>query len=60
MKSHFDFEAVIHALNVALLRITNNRVHSFIFIVLALILSFLGGALFWELLFNALLRDPSG
>jgi hypothetical protein len=55
MKCYRDLDRVKHALNVALLPITNNRILSFIFIVLALIFGFLGMALIWELVCRALL-----
>jgi len=55
MRSERNLGAVEHALYVALLFITSNRVLSFIFIVLALIIGFWGMALIWEFAFRALL-----
>ena len=60
MKSRRNLEAVKQSLNVALLPITNNRVLSFIFIVLVLVLIFIGMPLLWELICNALLRILPG
>jgi hypothetical protein len=55
MKCYHDLDGVKHALNVALLPITNNRILSFIFIVLALILGMLGVLQFWEMVCRAFL-----
>ena len=60
MKSRRNLEAVKQSLNVALLPITNNRVLSFIFIVLILVFIFVGMPLLWELICNALLRILPG
>jgi len=55
MKRYRDLDDVKRALNVALLPITNNRILSFIFIVLALVLGMLGVLQFWEMVCRAFL-----
>jgi hypothetical protein len=54
VKSYLNLDAVKHALNVVLLRLTNNYILSFIFIVFALIFGAWGVAAFWDLVGNAI------
>jgi hypothetical protein len=59
VKYYRDLDAAKEALNVALLPITNNRVLSFIFIVLALILGTWAVLEFWDVVASTILRNVS-
>ena len=59
MKYYRDLDAAKEALNVALFRITNNRVLSFIFIVLALVLGTWAVLEFWDVVASTILRNVS-
>jgi hypothetical protein len=59
VKYYRDLDAAKEALNVALFRITNNRVLSFIFIVLALVLGTWAVLEFWDVVASTILRNVS-